>query len=97
MTAEHLAAITLRTRRAKDHSRVLQFIEQDAVDKKKLRSILRRHGLASKWKQFEHKLPGGKSMSKPKLQARMRALSLDEKIKILEKLPDRSIAIAASG
>jgi hypothetical protein len=36
-------------------------------------------------------------MSKPKLQARMRALSFDEKIKILEKLRDRSIAIAASG
>ena len=38
-----------------------------------------------------------KSMSKPKLQARMRALSFDEKIKILEKLRDRSLAIAASG
>jgi hypothetical protein len=36
-------------------------------------------------------------MSKPKLRARMRALSFDEKIKILEKLRDRSIAIAASG
>lgn len=36
-------------------------------------------------------------MSKPKLQARMRALSFDEKIKILEKLRDRSAAIAASG
>ena len=36
-------------------------------------------------------------MSRPKLQARMRALSFDEKIKILEKLRDRSRAIAASG
>jgi hypothetical protein len=36
-------------------------------------------------------------MSKPKLQARMRGLSFDEKVKILEKLRDRSIAIAASG
>lgn len=36
-------------------------------------------------------------MSKPKLQARMRALSFDEKIKILEKLRDRDRAIAASG
>jgi len=36
-------------------------------------------------------------MSKPKLQARMRALSFDEKIKILEKLRDRDKAIAASG
>jgi len=36
-------------------------------------------------------------MSTPKLQARMRALSFDEKIKILEKLRDREKAIAASG
>ena len=36
-------------------------------------------------------------MSKPKLQARMRALTFDEKIKVLEKLRDRSLAIAASG
>ena len=55
MTAEHLAAIALRTGRAKDLIRVLQFIEQDAVDKEKLQSILDRHGLAAKWKQFENK------------------------------------------
>lgn len=36
-------------------------------------------------------------MSKPKLQARMKSLSFDEKIKILEKLRDRSRAIAAAG
>ncbi len=36
-------------------------------------------------------------MSKPKLQTRMRALSFDEKIKVLEKLRDRDKAIAASG
>jgi hypothetical protein len=36
-------------------------------------------------------------MSKPKLQAQMRSLSFDEKIKILEKLRDRSLAIAESG
>jgi hypothetical protein len=36
-------------------------------------------------------------MSKPKLQARMKALSFDEKIKVLEKLRDRDKAIAASG
>lgn len=36
-------------------------------------------------------------MSKPKLQARMRALSFDEKVKVLEKLRDRDRAIAASG
>ena len=36
-------------------------------------------------------------MSKPKLQARMKALSFDEKIKVLEKLRDREKAIAAAG
>jgi hypothetical protein len=61
MTAEHLAAIALRTGRAKDHNRVLQFMEQNAVDRKKLRGILERHGLAAKWKQFEHKYLKGRS------------------------------------
>jgi hypothetical protein len=36
-------------------------------------------------------------MSKPKLQARLRTLSFTEKIKILEKLRERSEKIAASG
>jgi len=80
MTAEHLAAIALRTGRAKDHNRVLQFVEQNAVDRNRLHGILEKHGL-----------------TRPKLQARMRALSFDEKIKILEKLRDRDKAIAASG
>ncbi len=36
-------------------------------------------------------------MSKPELQKKLAALSLSEKIKILEKLRRRSLAIAASG
>jgi hypothetical protein len=36
-------------------------------------------------------------MSKPKMSARLASLSFSEKIKILEKLRDRSLAIAASG
>jgi len=36
-------------------------------------------------------------MSKPKLQARLAALSFTEKIKILERLRDRELAIAAAG
>ena len=55
MTAEHLVAIALRTGRAKDHNRILQFIEQKAVDMGKLRSLLERHGLTSKWEQFERR------------------------------------------
>lgn len=33
MTAEHLVAIALRTGRTKDRNRILQFIEQNAVDR----------------------------------------------------------------
>jgi hypothetical protein len=59
MSAEHLVAIALSTGRAKDHIRILQFIEQDAVDRGKLQSILECHGLTPKWKQFEGKYLGG--------------------------------------
>jgi len=36
-------------------------------------------------------------MSKPKMRVRLASLSFSEKIKILEKLRDRSKKIAASG
>jgi hypothetical protein len=36
-------------------------------------------------------------MSKPKLRTRLAALSFSEKVKILEKLRERSRAIAACG
>jgi hypothetical protein len=36
-------------------------------------------------------------MSKPELRKKLASLSFAEKIKILEKLRDRSVAIAASG
>ncbi|HEX9112099.1 MAG TPA: hypothetical protein VF845_11515 [Terriglobales bacterium] len=55
MSAEHLVAIALRTGRAKDHIRILQFMEQKAADRGRLQSVLERHGLTSKWKQFERK------------------------------------------
>ena len=58
MSAEHLVAIALNTGRSKDHIRILQFIEQDAVNRGKLQNILERHGLTAKWKQFEHKILG---------------------------------------
>jgi hypothetical protein len=59
MTAEHLAAIALRTGRPKDHNRILQFIEQGAVDKIKLGIIVERHNLTGKWKQFERRFLEG--------------------------------------
>lgn len=39
----------------------------------------------------------GRNMSKPKLRTRLASLGFSEKIKILEKLRDRSEKIAASG
>lgn len=59
MRAEHLVAIALRTGRAKDHIRVLQFIEQSAVDRDKLMGLLQRHGLTTKWQEFERKFLEG--------------------------------------
>jgi hypothetical protein len=58
MTAEHLVAIALRTGRTKDYNRILQFIEQDAVDRGKLQGVLERHELASRWQKFERKYLG---------------------------------------
>ncbi len=59
ISAEHLVAIALRTARAKDHSRILQFLEQDAADMRKLTNIVQRHGLSGEWKQFERRFMGG--------------------------------------
>jgi hypothetical protein len=55
MTAEHLVAIAVRTGRPKDHARILQFLEQDAVDTEKLNRVLAGHGLIAKWQQFKKK------------------------------------------
>lgn len=52
MTAEHLVAIALRVGRAKDHARILHFIEAGALDAATLDGILARHGLAGKWAAF---------------------------------------------
>ncbi len=55
MTEEHLVAIALNTGRSKDHIRILQFIEQEAVDHDVLQAVLKRHGLTTKWQQFARK------------------------------------------
>ncbi len=52
MTAEHLVAIALKTGRAKDCARSLQFLEQDAVDVQALNKILLRYGLIPQWQRF---------------------------------------------
>ncbi len=59
MAAEHLVAIALRTGRAKDHARILQFLEHGLVDSNRLEDILKRHGLAGKWASFRKKYLDG--------------------------------------
>lgn len=60
LSAEHLVAIALETGRAKDHTRILQFVEQQAVDGEKLKGILERHGLSAKWDHFEERFLKGR-------------------------------------
>jgi len=55
ITAEHLAAMTLKTGRTKDFARLLQFVEAGAFDASRLDLILERHGLLAKWQEFELK------------------------------------------
>jgi len=52
-TAEHLAAVALQTGRAKDKARLLQFIEEGALDASRFQAILRRHTLLNAWAKFE--------------------------------------------
>ena len=55
MSAEHLMAIALKTGRAKDHNRILQFVEQVPYDPARLTDILDRRGLNAKWQTFQSK------------------------------------------
>jgi hypothetical protein len=52
ITAEHLAAIALKTGRAKDFARLLQFVESGVLHAGKLEAILERHGLQENWAEF---------------------------------------------
>ena len=47
-TAEHLCAVALKTGRTKDYLRVAMFLEQNAVDLKRLGDILTRHNLTGR-------------------------------------------------
>jgi hypothetical protein len=51
-TAEHLAAIALQTGRAKDKTRLLQFIEEEALDTTIFQSLVARHNLTPLWERF---------------------------------------------
>ena len=52
MRAEHLAAIALQTGREKDRQRVRLLMEQAALDMRYLNSVLARHDLQARWKQW---------------------------------------------
>lgn len=53
MTAEHLMAVALQTGRAKDHARLVMFVEAGIADMDHLREILGRHSLLESWAMFE--------------------------------------------
>jgi len=52
-SAEQLAAIALQTGRAKDKARLLQFLEDGAIDSQRFQDIIRRHDLVETWTKFE--------------------------------------------
>ena len=55
MRPEHLVAIMLDTGRPKDYLRINMFLEQGAVNRRSLNAVLRRHGLAKKWKDNKYR------------------------------------------
>ncbi|HEY2800444.1 MAG TPA: hypothetical protein VGI85_07615 [Chthoniobacterales bacterium] len=55
MSAEHLMAIALRTGRAKDHARLVMFVEAAVFDMGRLRAILGRYSLLEAWGKFEQR------------------------------------------
>lgn len=48
-------AIALATGRAKDFARIVQFVEDDLLDRPVLEDILTRHGLMGKWSSFSQR------------------------------------------
>ncbi len=52
---EHLVAIMLDTGRPKDYLRISMFLEEGAVGMRSLNAVLKRHGLAKKWKDNEYR------------------------------------------
>jgi len=58
-TAEHLAAVALQTGRPKDKARLLQFVESGALTMERFKSILARHGLSDRWREFERTFLSG--------------------------------------
>jgi len=52
LRAEHLAAIAVQTGRDKDRQRVRLLLEQASLDDNYLATVLARHGLKARWKEW---------------------------------------------
>jgi hypothetical protein len=52
LRAEHLVATALRVNRPRDRIRIMQFLDEQAVDTDALCDVLARHGLKDAWKAF---------------------------------------------
>jgi len=52
LRAEHVVATALKLGRLKDLARIEEFLKQDAVDLNRLKSVIKRHNLGSKWSEF---------------------------------------------
>jgi hypothetical protein len=52
---EHLAAIMLKTGRAKDNARLAQLLEVTPLDESSFRGILERHELTAAWTKFKER------------------------------------------
>jgi hypothetical protein len=55
---EYLAAILLQTDRPKDRARLPQLLDQSDIDGRALATILKRHGLESKWQKIKRQSSG---------------------------------------
>jgi hypothetical protein len=49
---QHIVATALRTGRPKDRIRIIQFVEENAVDLAALCDVIGRHGLEQAWQAF---------------------------------------------
>jgi hypothetical protein len=52
LRAEHVVAMGLNVGRLKDLARIEAFLKQDAIDLKRLKSVIKRHNLEAKWSEF---------------------------------------------
>lgn len=53
MSAEHLMAIAVQAGRAKDHARLVAFVEAGVADRSRLDDILSRYELGAAWSRFK--------------------------------------------